>query len=54
MAKKINCEECQFYDTQCQHPLNKVLLVKYRQEKEVYINTNKDGNCKNYVELSQE
>lgn len=53
MAKKINCEECQHFVSGCQHPLNKVLLVKYRQEKEVYINTNQDGNCKNYVEFSK-
>lgn len=60
MAKKeklIDCKNCIFNGDKCTHISNKIILVKYRQEKELYLKTpeelNKSGNCKNYVEFSK-
>lgn len=58
MAKKENnCKTCIYNGEKCTHESNKGLIVKYRVETEIYFNTpdelNKEGKCKNYVELSK-
>lgn len=56
MAKKkeAKCVICKSYDGKnCHKNGNVGIVIKYRQEKQVYIKTpeelNKDGDCKNYV-----
>lgn len=55
--KLIDCKDCKFNGEKCTHKSNEGLIVKYRQEKKHFFKTpdelNKDGNCKNYVELSK-
>lgn len=59
MAKKhIQCEKCTFQDgILCKHESNKGVIIKYRLETPVYFKTcieiNKNGDCKNFVELSK-
>lgn len=52
-----SCETCIFNGDKCQHESNKGIIVKYRLETEVFFQTpeeiNKNGKCKNYVELSK-
>lgn len=60
MAKKEakkECKNCIYFDIECNHPSNKGIKIKYRQEKEFYITEiaelNKDNDCKNYVQFSE-
>lgn len=56
MAKRNKCVDCNnLLNGQCNSPGNIGILAQYRQEKKIYLKSiqvlNKNGNCKNYVEL---
>lgn len=52
--KEIKCIKCKHYDGKdCHRNGNIGIIIKYRQEKQVFIKTpeelNKEGDCKNYA-----